>query len=73
MSFTQRQIMLSLAYVAYTDELLVSGTPTLDAQIKADIESALSANATTPIPPIFTSTPSLTSARHDERRGLDDD
>jgi hypothetical protein len=52
MDFTQRQIMLSLAYVAYTDQLLLTGSPTLDTQIKADIESALSADAATPIPPV---------------------
>ncbi|MGH2396905.1 MAG: lipase family protein, partial [bacterium] len=50
-TYTQRQIMLSFAYVAYTDELL-PGIPSPDAQIKTDIEAALSATATTPIPPV---------------------
>lgn len=52
MAYTQRQIMLSLAYLAYTDQSLLTGSPTLDAQIKADLESALSADAATPIPPV---------------------
>jgi hypothetical protein len=52
MEFTQRQIMLSLAYAAYTDELLVTGSPTLDAQIKADLELNLSTDAKFPIPPV---------------------
>ncbi|MFY9825160.1 MAG: hypothetical protein WAM82_27530 [Thermoanaerobaculia bacterium] len=54
MAYTQRQIMLSFAYVAYTDQLLTTGTPSLDAQIQADVENNISANPSgpTPIPPV---------------------
>ena len=54
MTYTQRQIMLSFAYVAYTDEQLTTGSPSLDAQIKADIENTIS---TTPASPVPTSIP----------------
>jgi hypothetical protein len=49
MSYSQRQIMVSLAYLAYTDQL-VPGIPSPDAQIKIDLNNALS--ATGPIPPV---------------------
>ena len=52
MAYTQRQIMLSFAYLAYVDELLTTGTPSLDGQIGNDITSLMAADATTPIPPI---------------------
>ena len=51
-TYTQEQIALCFAYLAYTDELLTSGTPTLDAQIAQDLTAAMSASAATPIPPI---------------------
>lgn len=54
MTYTQRQIMLSFAYVAYTDQLLTTGSPSLDAQIQADIANTIS---TTPTPPVPTSIP----------------
>ncbi len=47
----QQQIMLSLAYLAYIDELL-PGHPSPDAQIKADLTAALSASAPNRLPPI---------------------
>lgn len=47
----QQQMMLSLAYLAYVDELL-PGLPPPDAQIKTDLIAALAANAPTPIPPV---------------------
>jgi len=47
----QQQIMVSLAYIAYVDEL-IPGIPSPDATIKADLITALSATAPTPIPPI---------------------
>jgi acetyl esterase/lipase len=50
-SYSQRQIMLSFAYVAYVDELL-PGIPSPDSQIQTDLETAISSNAATPIPPI---------------------
>ncbi len=50
-TYTQRQIMLSLAYLAYTGEPL-PGFPSPDAQIKSDLTQSLSSNAATPIPPI---------------------
>lgn len=50
MSYSQRQIMLSFAYVAYTDQLLTTGTPSLDAQIQTDIENNISAKPTGPTP-----------------------
>lgn len=43
--------MLSLAYLAYIDEL-IPGIPSPDAQIKTDLINALSATATNPIPPV---------------------
>ncbi|HEU4560745.1 MAG TPA: hypothetical protein VFS20_23025 [Longimicrobium sp.] len=52
MSYSQRQIMLSLAYAAYIDNTLLTGTPTLDAQIKTDLQNALSATASPLIPPV---------------------
>lgn len=50
-AYTQRQIMLSFAYAAYIDELL-PGIPSPDAQIQTDLETAISADAAVPIPPI---------------------
>ncbi|HEY3741669.1 MAG TPA: hypothetical protein VGL53_17580 [Bryobacteraceae bacterium] len=47
----QQQIMLSLAYLAYIDEL-IPGIPSPDAQIKTDLINALSASAPNPIPPV---------------------
>jgi len=47
----QEQIMLSLAYLAYVDELL-PGIPAPDATIKTDLIAALSSSAKTPIPPV---------------------
>jgi hypothetical protein len=50
-TYSQRQIMLSFAYIAYVDELL-PGIPSPDSTIQTDLETAISATATTPIPPI---------------------
>jgi len=47
---TQQQIALCFAYLAYTDELLTTGTPTLDAQIASDLNTALGSSS--PITPI---------------------
>jgi hypothetical protein len=53
MSYSQRQVMLSFAYAAYIDNLLTgASTPTLDAQIKTDLQNALSATANPVIPPV---------------------
>jgi hypothetical protein len=49
MSYSQRQIMVSLAYLAYTDQLL-PGIPSPDSQIKTDLTNALLASG--PIPPV---------------------
>lgn len=48
---TQEQIMLCLAYLAYTDESLPP-SKTLDVQVKKDLTLNLSAHAATPLPPV---------------------
>ena len=51
-TYTDQQIALCFAYLAYTDDLLTTGTPSLDAQIASDLNTSMSSTATIPIPPI---------------------
>jgi hypothetical protein len=51
MSYTQRQIMLSFAYLAYTGENL-AGIPSPDSTIGTDLATSMSSSANPPIPPI---------------------